>query len=176
MHYNNASDSVRNIVAAFADEAADGVRYMILSKQARADGNEGLAALYEKLAGEEFAHAEAWHNELHGYDEARMLDERISAEKNDRLFVYPQYAAAAEKDGYEALADRFLANGNAEGGHADMLEAHRNGMHDGTLHHSHEAVVWRCGVCGHSHTGTQAPEECPLCGYGQNAYTRMGTM
>ncbi len=176
MHYNKDSGSHRNISAAFADEAADGVRYMILGKHARADGNEGLAAIYEKLANEELAHAETWHNELNRYNEASTLDSRIAAEKNDRLYIYPQYAAAAEKDGYEELADKFLANGNAEGGHADILETYRREHGDGTLHHSHEAVVWRCGICGHTHTDTDAPDECPLCGYGKCAYTKMGAL
>lgn len=174
MHYNCDSNSYKNIDAAFHDESADHVRYMILAKNARTEGNEGLAAIYDKLADEEFAHAETWHNELNRYDEKSALDARITAEKNDKMYVYPQYAAAAEKDGYEALADKFLANGNAEGGHADILENYRQEQGNGTLHHCNEAVVWRCHICGHSHTGTEAPKECPLCGYGRNAYTRMG--
>ena len=26
-----------------------------------------------------------------------------------------------------------------------------------------EQIVWRCKVCGHIHTGTEPPEECPVC-------------
>ncbi len=173
MHYNNDSDSFHNINAAFHDEAADHVRYKILSEHAAADGNADLAKLYDELAVEEYSHAKLWHGHLGAYDAERELDGRIKAEKNDRYYVYPQYAAAAEKDGYEELADRFLANGCAEGGHADALEAYRTQTQNGTRHHSHEDVEWHCSVCGHRHMGTDAPDECPLCGYGRTAYRRV---
>ncbi len=173
MHYSTDSDSFKNINAAFHDEAADHVRYKILSEHATASGNVELAKLYDTLAGEEYEHAKVWHGQLGAYDADRELSDRIKAEKNDRYYIYPQYAAAAENDGYEALADRFLANGRAEGGHSDTLEEYRTQMHDGTHHHSHEDVEWHCTVCGHRHIGTDAPKECPLCGYGQTAYRKV---
>ena len=81
-------------------------------------------------------------------------------------------AAKAELEGYEALADRFLANGKAEATHRDRLMQYKKEKADDSRYRSKEEAVWCCGICGYRHTGYTPPEECPLCGYGMNAYRR----
>ena len=172
MHYNRKSESYGNILSAFEHEAAGHVRYMILEEDAARNGNTDLASLYNTLANEEFNHAKIWYRETRAEDEEGELSERIADETQEAAYTYASMAAKAELEGYEALADRFLANGKAEATHRDKLMEYKNSVKDGSRYRSHEETLWRCSVCGYGHTGITPPEECPLCGYGKNAYRR----
>lgn len=172
MHYSNNGDSLNNIISSFRDEAADHVRYAILKDDARNSGNMDLAALYEELSNEEFNHAKIWYKEAFKDKESEELARSIANETHAAALGYIEKAKKAELEGYEDLADRFLANGKAEAMHRDKLISYRDEMNDGNRYHSHEDTVWICTVCGYTHTGTKPPKECPLCGYGENAFHR----
>ena len=173
MHYNTKSDSFKNIVRAFENEAHGHVRYMILEEHARKSGNEDLARLYGELAQEEYGHARLWYNEAYPADENGDLEESIKDEADAAMRGYPDMASKAELEGYEALSDRFLANGSAEASHRDRLAGYRDGIKDGSRYQSHEEALWRCSICGHMHTDYMPPTECPLCGYNRTAYRRV---
>lgn len=172
MHYNNKSESYNNINKAFEEESAGHVRYIILSENARANGNMDLARLYSRLADEELGHARVWYNENKRGNDNDELQHSISEEGTEATNTYPNYAARAELEGYEALADRFIANGKVEATHRDMLMHYQNQTKNGTRYTAHEDSLWHCSVCGHRHMGTTPPEECPLCGYNRTAYSR----
>ena len=121
LHYSNNGDSLNNIIRSFCDEAADHVRYSILKDDARNGGNMDLAALYEELANEEFNHAKIWYKEAFKDKENEELARSIANETQAAAFGYTEKAKKAELEGYEDLADRFLANGKAEAMHRDKL-------------------------------------------------------
>lgn len=170
MHYSTKSESHENIVRAFEKESEAHVKYMILKDAAHDVGNEDLAKLYGELAEEEYAHARIWFAEAFDADEEKNLGRMIKDETDNAAFRYPQMASVAESEGYEALADKFLDNANAEASHRARLTSYKTEVADGTRYSSKEEAVWRCCVCGHTHTGCTPPEECPLCGYGETAY------
>lgn len=172
MHYDTKSDSYKNILSALSSEAEGHVKYMILSEDAMGDGNADLARLYDELAKEELCHAKLWYREAHPMNGSAELESAIKDETDEAASGYPEMAARAELEGYEALADRFLANGKAEAGHRDRLIKYRDETKDGTRRRSYEDALWRCMMCGHSHIGITPPELCPLCGYGHSAYKR----
>jgi len=169
MNYNSKSESFTNIKKAFGDEAAGHVRYMILSEKAENDGNGDLARIYRRLSEEELSHARLWYGEQ---NESDTLENSISSEGTQAATTYPQYAAMAEMEGYEALADRFIANGKAEGGHREQLMKYKRENNNGKMYESQEDCVWRCTRCGYRHMGTTPPKRCPLCDYGHTAYEK----
>lgn len=169
MNYNSKSESLKNIKRAFCDEAAGHVKYMILSEKAEKDGNHDLAMLYSRLSDEELGHAKIWYGEQGEREEPKNS---ISEEGTEATTTYPKYAAMAEMEGYEALADRFLANGMAEATHRELLMKYHGDMENNSRYESNEDCVWRCTRCGYRHIGTTPPERCPLCDYNRTAYTR----
>lgn len=169
MHYNSKSESYTNIKRAFEDEAAGHVRYMILGENAEKEGKHDLARLYHRLSEEELSHARVWYGEQ---NESEALKNSISAEGEEATSTYPQYAARAEMEGYETLADRFIANGMAEGGHRELLMDYQRKAESGESHECNEDCVWRCTRCGYRHVGTTPPERCPLCDYRSSAYVK----
>lgn len=170
MHYNSKSESFGNIRRAFENEAAGHVKYMILEDNARKTGNEDLARIYADLSREELSHARLWYNETHGSDEGRNLGDSITDEGEEAMRWYPEMAAKAEMEGYEGLADKFLANGMAEAGHRDRLSRYRDEVASDGRYRCHEEAMWRCLVCGYGEMGTTPPEKCPLCGYDRRAF------
>lgn len=168
MNYNNKSESYKNINRAFCDEAAGHVKYRILSENAEKDGKHDLAALYRRLSGEELEHAKIWYGEQGAHDEPQNS---ISAEGMEASTTYPKYAAMAEMEGYEELADRFLANGMAEATHRELLMKYHDDVEKGDRNKAYEDSVWRCTHCGYRHIGTTPPQRCPLCDYNHTAYT-----
>ena len=172
MNYNKKSESFSNIQKAFCDEAAGHVRYMFLSENAEKEGEHDLARLYKRLSEEELGHARIWYGERGHSDRDGELKTSISEESNGATNGYPGYASMAELEGYEDLADRFLANGKVEANHHQMLMQYLNETKDNTRHSSHEECVWRCALCGHRHIGITAPERCPLCDYNRTIFTK----
>ncbi len=172
MHYNRNSESFNNILKAFENESAEYVRYKILEDDARRRNNEDLAVLYGEFAGEELCHARIWYREAHSENEGDELAESIAGETDSAAFRYNGMASKAELEGYEALSDKFLANGKSEAMHRDKLLKYKNDMDGDSRYHSHEETLWVCRKCGYSHAGLTPPEECPLCGYGKTGYRR----
>ncbi len=170
MSYNKKSESFNNIKRAFCDEAAGHVRYMLMSENAEKDGKHDLARLYRQLSQEELGHARIWYGE-EGHNADSFLKESVSGESTEATATYPGYAAKAELEGYEKLADRFLANGKAEAHHHRLLMQYMEGTKEEGGHGEKEDCVWRCTVCGYRHIGTTPPERCPLCDYNRTAYT-----
>lgn len=172
MHYDKQSESYSNMEKAFGDEAKGHVRYKILEDDARQSGNEDLARLYGELAGEELYHAKLWYKEAGMPTGDEALSHSISHETDEAAKWYPEMAAKAELEGYEGLADRFIANGKAEANHRQRLTDYKGDMEKGARYSHHEEVLWCCTVCGYCHTGTTPPKECPLCGYSQRAFRK----
>lgn len=172
MNYNSKSESFTNIKRAFEDESAGHVRYMILGEEAEKQGNSDLAGLYRRLSEEELAHARIWYGEQGAKSWKDSLKDSIGNEGTEATNTYPSYAGKAELEGYEALADRFLANGRAEGNHRKLLMQYMTESENGSRYYANEESLWRCTVCGYLHTGTTPPEQCPLCGYNRTAYTK----
>lgn len=168
MHYNKDSESFNCLQRAFEHEACGHVKYTILSDKAEKEGHACLAGLYGRLANEELAHAKGWYEEICGND--GTPEGCLEAEKTDASFTYPRMAAAAELDGYEQLADRFKAAACAEEGHGRLIEDYIADT-EAAKRPAAEDLVWRCAVCGCTHTGTTPPKQCPLCGFGSEAFS-----
>lgn len=171
MQYNKESDSAANIVKAFENEASGHVRYMILADEAESAESYDLSELYRRLAAEELAHAKIWYKEINDGVETDSLRNSIKRENNEHNYIYPQYAAKAELEGYETLADKFNATAKVEGEHSEMLRLFLPENNE-SRYTSPEEAVWRCSVCGNTHIGTAPPEQCPLCGYNKTVYRR----
>lgn len=171
MNYNRGSESLGNLMKAFEHESSGHVRYMILTDNAKNNGNHDLARLYKQLADEEYAHARNWYREMNGAEEENALKNSFDDEEKEYKFTYPQLAARAELEGYEKLADMFNATGNVEGEHSRIINRYMSNTKDNTRYQASEDVVWRCSVCGHTHMGTTPPDQCPLCGYNRTVYS-----
>lgn len=115
----------RNLVQAMRGEAFAYLKYTLFAKQARENGREALAVLYEKTADTErlehfVEEAElAW---LVGSDEENLRN-AIRSENNEIDKMYREFADQALAVGEDDAAARFAEVGQDEMGHRDAFIA-----------------------------------------------------
>lgn len=96
------SITLQNIEAAFAGESMAHIKYLYFARVARAHGDQDTAKIFEETAAQEVQHAFG-HLDLlhpaHELDPARCLELAIAGETYEYTEMYPQFRAAAEREG-----------------------------------------------------------------------------
>lgn len=118
-------ESVRaDILSAMRDEAFAYAKYRLFASQARADGLDDLAELFESAADAELHEHFAGLAETYGLckTSASNLDEAIRGESAAAHDRYETFAARAREAGEEAVAKQFAALDEEELAHLRSFE------------------------------------------------------
>ena len=67
------------------------------------------------------------------------------------------------EEGFEKIAEAFLAIVIAEKQHEKRYLALLANIEAGTVFKKEKKVVWECRNCGYIHEGEEAPDTCPAC-------------
>ena len=89
------SKTEANLMAAFAGESQARNKYTYYASQARKDGYEQIAAIFEETANNEKEHAKLWFKELHGGKVPNTLEnlqDAASGEKYEHEEMYKEFA------------------------------------------------------------------------------------
>ena len=99
----------RNIKAALAGESIARNKYTYFAEQARKEGDQELAAMYERMAGNESVHARIWYTTLFGAipGSTENLKNAAAGEFKEWSDMYPEFAVVAREEGFEQLAQMF---------------------------------------------------------------------
>jgi len=171
----------KNILTAFAGESQARNRYTYFAGQARKDGLEQIAAIFDETANQEKEHAKRLFKLLQGGaveiqaafpagvigTTAENLKEGAAGEHHEWTDMYPSFARTARKEGFEAVAKIFEAIAVAEKQHEKRYLGLLANVEAGTVFRKDKPVVWRCLNCGYLHEGTEAPKTCPACAHPQ---------
>ena len=181
--------TIKNLAAAFIGESQARNRYTIYAKIAKKEGFEQISEIFLETADQEREHAK-WLmrmiNDLKkdasdDYSEitleagcptavgatAENLQAAIAGENHEQTNMYPEFAATAEEEGLQQVADRLRAIGSAEAHHEDRYKKLLAEVEAGTVFKKAEGKSWICRKCGHEHTGNEAPGVCPACSHPQ---------
>ncbi|MDD3086551.1 MAG: ferritin family protein [Patescibacteria group bacterium] len=177
-----------NLLKAIAGESLARNKYTFFAKQARKEGLEWIARIFEETADNERAHAEEEHEQFESdvvemtntYDMPKMgttlenLRHAAEGERHEWGKMYPDFKKVAEEEGEKEAANLFQEILEVEEKHderytklADLLEA-------GKLYEQEEDIEWKCLNCGYIHKGTKAPDPCPLCKKAKEWYMGIG--
>lgn len=175
------SKTLENLTKAFIGESQARNRYTFYAKQAVKDGYEQIADIFLQTAENEREHAK-WLfrliNEIKKDDEDIMVDAEaptilgdtvanlkaaIAGENFENSEMYPEFAKIAEDEGFDEIAKRLTAIGEAEVHHEKRYRMLLKIVEDGTAHKKEEPVQWMCRKCGRTEIGTEPPEKCPAC-------------
>lgn len=183
------SQTQENLLKAFAGESMARNKYTFFAKQAREEGYEWIARVFEETAENEQAHAE---RELHFIkDETKMTNtydihalnktiENIKAaaagEKYEWGTMYPEFEKVARDEGETEIADTFKEIGEVEEKHEERYLKLAEMLENNTLFESNEEVEWKCLNCGYIHKGKTAPDLCPACGKPHGWYMQLGVL
>ena len=163
------SKTEANLRAAFAGESEARNKYTYYASKARKEGYNQIAALFEETAANEKEHAKLWFKLLHGGigDTLDNLADAAAGENYEWTDMYAGFAATAEEEGFERIAQLFRMVGAIEKEHEQRYREVKKLLEEGRLFARETEQVWICTNCGHIHIGTHAPEKCPVCDHPQ---------
>ena len=161
----------KNLKAAFAGESQARNSYTFFAEIAKKEGYEQIAAIFEKTADNERAHAQMWGEELGLIgDTGKNLDAAAHGENYEWTDMYEDFAKTAEQEGFAALAARFRMVGAIEKMHEERYRELLRDVQVQAVFEKSSVKVWECRNCGHIVVGTSAPKVCPACHSPQGSY------
>ena len=163
------SKTEANLMTAFAGESQAYTKYGYYSSKAKKEGYNELAAVFAETAGNEKEHAKIWFKLLHDGmpDTLTNLADAAAGENYEWTDMYAGFAATAEEEGFERIAQLFRMVGAIEKEHEQRYREVKKLLEEGRLFARETEQVWICTNCGHIHIGTHAPEKCPVCDHPQ---------
>lgn len=174
----------QNLLKAFAGESQARNRYDFFAKQARKEGLEQIAALFEETAINEKAHAKRFFRFLEGGmveitasypagiigDTLQNLKAAADGENEEWTELYPEFARIAEEEGFKEVAAAFRVIAKVEKAHEARYRKLYDNLESGIVFEREETLVWKCRVCGYLHEGKKAPKMCPGCLHPQSYF------
>jgi len=155
-----------NLWEAFAGESQARNKYTYFASQARKDGYEQIAAIFEETALNEREHAKIWFKLLHGDaipETPANLAVAAAGEHGEWTDMYARMAKEAKEEGFDKIAFLFEAVGKIEKEHEARYLALLKAIEDGKVFAKDTPEKWQCMNCGHLHSSAAAPAGCPVC-------------
>jgi rubrerythrin len=171
----------KNILTAFAGESQARNRYTYFAGQAKKEGYEQIAAIFEETANQEKEHAKRLFKFLEGGEveivaafpagvigtTAENLTEAAAGEDHETTKMYPDFAQVADQEGLKEVAAVFRKIAVAEARHRDRYLALKKNVVGQSVFKREKPVRWVCRNCGYVHEGTEALGMCPACAHPQ---------
>lgn len=178
----------KNILTAFAGESQARNRYTYFASQAKKDGYVQMQAIFEETANQEKEHAKRLFKFLEGGEveitgafpagvigtTLENLKEAAAGENYEHTQMYPDFAKTAREEGFNDIADVFMAIAVAEKQHEKRYNDLAANIEAGSVFKRDQKTTWRCRNCGYLHEGDQAPDICPACAHPQAHFELLG--
>ncbi len=158
------SKTEANLKAAFSGESEARNKYTYFASQAKKDGYQQIAAIFEETANNEKEHAKIWFKLLDGIGSTEdNLKAAAAGENYEWTQMYAQFAKEAREEGFDDIAALFDGVAAIEKHHDERYQALLKNIEDGIVFEKSNVTIWKCRNCGHIHVGEKAPEVCPVC-------------
>ena len=174
----------QNLLKSFAGESQARMRYDYFSKQAKKEGLEQIAAIFNETALNEKEHAKRFFKFLEGgmveisasYPAGIIgttlenLKAAADGENEEWTDLYPTFADVAEKEGFKDVAIAFRMIAKVEKAHEERYRKLYANLESGKVFEREGVIVWKCRNCGYLHEGKKAPKKCPACLHPQSYF------
>ena len=178
----------KNLLTAFAGESQARMRYTYFSSQAKKDGYVQISAIFAETADQEKEHAKRFFKFLEGGElkisatfpagiigtTLENLKASAAGENEEWSQMYPEFAAIAREEGFDAIAMVFEMVSVAEKQHEKRYNDLISNIEAGAVFKKKAPVTWQCRNCGFLHEGTEAVEMCPACAHPQAHFEVLG--
>lgn len=178
----------KNLLTAFAGESQARMRYTYFASQAKKDGYVQISAIFAETADQEKEHAKRFFKFLEGGEveitgtfpagvigtTLENLKAAAAGEHEEWSHMYPEFAAIAREEGFDAIAMVFEMISVAEKQHEKRYNDLAANIEAGTVFKKEASITWRCRNCGYLHEGTEAVEMCPACAHPQAHFEVLG--
>lgn len=169
------SKTEQNLMSAFAGESQARNKYTYFASQARKEGYEQIASIFEETANNEKEHAKLWFKELNGGSVLSTLDnlnDAANGENYEYTTMYSDFAKEAREEGFDRIADLFERVGEIEKEHENRYRKLIDNIEKELVFSSEGDTIWICRNCGHVVIGKKAPLVCPVCAHKQSFFER----
>jgi rubrerythrin len=174
----------KNLLALFAGESQARNRYTFFASEAKKEGYEQIAWIFQDTADNEKEHAKRLFKFLEGgeveisasYPAGKIsntLDNLKAAADGENMEwtkLYPEAAKVAEEEGFPEIAKVFREIAKAEMEHERRYRTLIRNIEEETVFKRENPVKWRCRNCGYVYEGKEPPEKCPACDHPKSYY------
>ncbi len=163
----------KNLWEAFAGESQARNKYTFYASQARKDGYEQMAAIFEETAANEKEHAKLWFKALHGGKVPTTTDnlkDAADGENFEWTDMYERMAREADEEGFTEIAAQMRGVAAIEKEHEERYRKLLMNIENAVVFSKEGDCVWICRNCGHVVIGKKAPERCPVCAHPQSYF------
>lgn len=184
------SETMRNLMRAFAGESLARNRYTMAAAQAKQNNLYVINFLFTYTADQEKEHAEIFYKHLQEMAGENIqiegtypvdIDPKLSQllkmaqhnEYEEHDDVYKKFAEQAKAEGFENVANSFHMIGDIEKTHGDRFGKFAECLEKNELFVSNVETKWICLNCGHIIEAKGAPQKCPVCSHDQGYFIRM---
>ena len=160
------SKTEANLLAAFAGESQARNKYTYYASQAKKDGYEQIASIFEETANNEKEHAKLWFKELHGGSVPSTIEnlkDAAAGENYEWTEMYKEFAETAREEGFDNIAILFEKVGEIEKHHEERYMKLVGNIENNLVFERNEEKIWICRNCGHIYKGKNALKVCPVC-------------
>jgi rubrerythrin len=177
------TETLENLMKAFAGESQARGRYTMYASQARKDGFRQIENIFLETADNERMHAKRFFDyALEGIGELAPMMVNVNAdypvcykqtkdnlvyaadgEHEEWAILYPKFAQIAAEEGFPQVSALFKRIAEIEAHHEARYRALADKLASGLVFKKDTVVQWKCLVCGHIHEGLEAPAVCPAC-------------
>ena len=174
----------QNLLKSFAGESQARMRYDYFAKQAKKEGLEQIAAIFNETALNEKEQAKRFFKFLEGgaveitatYPAGKIgttlenLKASAEGENEEWTDLYPEFARVAEEEGFNEIATAYKLIAQVEKAHEDRFKTLYNNLEEGKVFERNGKIMWKCRNCGYIHEGEKAPKTCPACLHPQSYF------
>jgi rubrerythrin len=167
----------QNLLKAFAGESQARNRYEFFASQARKEGYEQIADMFQETATHEKAHAKRFFKFLEGgmteitasYPAGKIgttkenLKASAEGENEEWTKLYPMFAEIAREEGFPEVAMAFKSIAKVEAEHERRYLKLLQDISEDQVFMKNGKVWWMCINCGYVYESEQALEICPAC-------------
>jgi len=183
------TETEKNLLKAFAGESQARNRYTYFASLAKKEGFVQMAHIFEETADQEKEHAKRLFKFLTSGEEIEItaafpagafkatmenLEASAAGENYEHTTMYPEFAATAKEEGFDAIADVFMAIAVAEKQHEKRFLDLKANIESDKVFKRDTSVTWRCRNCGYVHEGNEAPDACPACAHAKAHFELLG--
>ena len=162
------SKTEKNLMSAFAGESQARNKYNYYASQAKKDGYEQIAAIFEETAANEKEHAKIWFKALHGGkvpNTIENLKDAASGEHYEWTEMYKEFANEARQEGFYDIGALFEEVASIEKNHEERYLKLLDNVVSDTVFKKDKEETWICRNCGYEYSNSIALKECPVCSH-----------
>ncbi len=160
------SKTEKNLWEAFAGESQARNKYDYFASQAKKEGYEQIAAIFQETALNEKEHAKLWFKALSGIGSTpENLLAAAAGENHEWTEMYRRMAEEAKEEGFGEIARLFSKVAEVEAHHEARYRKLAKNIETGEVWVRVGKNRWQCRNCGAIVESEKAPEACPVCAH-----------